>query len=339
MRDRIGITTTVPIEVIYAAGMAPVDLNNAFVSDGNPVKLVQQAERAGYPITCCAWVKGIYSVVKREGIERVIGVTEGDCSDTKALLETLRMEGVEVIPFAYPQSRQREALGREIDGLAAILGAKPQDVARMKERLDGVRAKVHEVDRLAWQEGKVSSFEGHYFQVCCSDMNGAPEDFGKEVEEFLDKARQREPEGDCLRLGFVGVPPILADLHDFLDENGARVVYHEIQRQFSMPFDTGDIVEQYLRYTYPYDIWGRLADIREQAALRRLDGLIHYVQAFCFRAIHDMILHREVELPVLTLEADYPGRMEASQKVRVEAFLDMVGARKRKGNHGLHGLH
>jgi hypothetical protein len=29
--SRVGITTTVPVEVIFAAGLEPVDLNNAFV--------------------------------------------------------------------------------------------------------------------------------------------------------------------------------------------------------------------------------------------------------------------------------------------------------------------
>ena len=329
---RIGITTTVPIEVIYAAGLLPLDLNNVFISSRDPAALVQDAERAGYPITSCAWVKGIYSVVRRKEIARVIGVTEGDCADTKALLDVLRTEGVEVIPFAYPQSRQPDALRREIVALAQTLGAHMPDVHRAKERLDSLRAKVHHIDRLAWQEGKVSGFEGHYYQVCCSDMNSDPEAFAAEVDAFLAQANARAPSADFLRLGFVGVPPILTDLYDFLEQNGARVVYHEVQRQFSMPNDAADVVEQYLAYTYPYDVALRLRDIQEQVAARRLDALIHYVQAFCFRAIHDIILRKQMNLPVLTLEGDYPGRLEGHHKVRIEAFLDMLVARKGHSN-------
>ena len=33
---KIGITTTVPIEILLAAGYQPVDLNNIFVADSNP---------------------------------------------------------------------------------------------------------------------------------------------------------------------------------------------------------------------------------------------------------------------------------------------------------------
>ena len=69
-----------------------------------------------------------------------------------------------------------------------------------------------------------------------------------------------------MRLGFAGIPPIFTDLWDYLEELGAAVVFHEFPRQFSMPYADPDLVEQYLRYTYPYDIVGRLADLEEAVA-------------------------------------------------------------------------
>ena len=60
---KVGITTTVPIEVIYAAGHIPVDLNNAFVSREDNQRLVEEAELAGFPRNFCAWIKGIYGTV------------------------------------------------------------------------------------------------------------------------------------------------------------------------------------------------------------------------------------------------------------------------------------
>ena len=44
--NKIGITTTVPIEVLLAAGYQPVDLNNVFITDPNPERLVSIAEKA-----------------------------------------------------------------------------------------------------------------------------------------------------------------------------------------------------------------------------------------------------------------------------------------------------
>jgi benzoyl-CoA reductase/2-hydroxyglutaryl-CoA dehydratase subunit BcrC/BadD/HgdB len=94
-----------------------------------------------------------------------------------------------------------------------------------------------------------------------------------------------------------------------------------------MPGKTYEIVDQYLEYTYPYHIRFRLEDIKREIRRRRLDGIIHYVQAFCFRQIEDMIIRNELDLPVLTIEGNRPGRIDVRTKIRIEAFLDMLRAR------------
>ncbi len=33
---RVGLTTTIPVEVVLAAGLTPVDLNNLFIADPRP---------------------------------------------------------------------------------------------------------------------------------------------------------------------------------------------------------------------------------------------------------------------------------------------------------------
>ena len=65
---KMGITTTVPIEVLLAAGYQPVDLNNVLVADPDPGRLITIAERAGFPLNCCSWIKGIYGVCLDYGI-------------------------------------------------------------------------------------------------------------------------------------------------------------------------------------------------------------------------------------------------------------------------------
>lgn len=49
MPSKIGITTTVPVEILLAADYQPIDLNNVLVSDPQPEHLVAIAERAGFP--------------------------------------------------------------------------------------------------------------------------------------------------------------------------------------------------------------------------------------------------------------------------------------------------
>lgn len=322
---RIGITTTIPVEVIYAAGMVPVDLNNVFISDESPGALVEEAELAGYPRNICAWIKGIYStVLKHQDIKTIIAVTQGDCSNTHALMETLQLAGVEVIPFAFPYDRDADILRLQIEKLMTVFGVSWESVKAAKKRLDDVRQRIWELDRLTWQENKVEGWSNHFYQVSCSDFNGNPEEFGRTLDEFLAGISSYPCCRTELRLGYVGVPPIMNDLYDYLEERKARVVFNEVQRQFTMPFNTSDLVEQYRLYTYPYGIFYRLEDIQREVARRKLNGIIHYAQSFCFRQIEDIIIRKKLQLPVLTLEGDNPGRLDARTRLRLDVFLEML---------------
>ncbi|BAF58969.1 MAG: 2-hydroxyacyl-CoA dehydratase [Pelotomaculum sp.] len=322
---KVGITTTVPVEVIYAAGWVPVDLNNLFITDENPQSLVEEAELAGYPRNLCAWIKGIYSIaLKNRDIRTIIAVTQGDCSNTHALMETLQLAGVEIVPFAFPYDRDSDLLRLQMEKMMSYFGVSWKQVGEAKERLDRVRSRVWELDRLTWAENRVGGWENHLYQVCCSDFNGDPERFAAEVDEILKERRSAPARKEELRLGYIGVPPIVGELYQYLEERGARVVYNEVQRQFTMPFETPDLVEQYRLYTYPYGIFFRLEDICREAARRRLDGIIHYAQSFCFRQIEDLIIRQKLGLPVLTLEGDKPSRLDARTRMRLDVFLDML---------------
>lgn len=130
----VGLTSTVPVEVVFAAGLKPLDLNNHFITSRAPDRLLSRAEQAVFSHNTCAWIKGTYSTVLNHDIHSVIGVAER------------------------------------------------------------------------------------------------------------------------VRLGLLGVPPILSGLYEFLESVGARVVFNEVQRQFSIPFEDPDLLDRYLKYTYPYGI-------------------------------------------------------------------------------------
>ena len=323
---RVGLTTTIPVEVVLAAGLIPVDLNNLFIADPLALARVSQAEAAGFPRTLCAWIKGIYAGIKAHPeIEAVIAACQGDCSNTQALGEILATEGIEVIHFKFPYPRNREQLAREIDTLTARLGADPDGVARMQARLAPLRRQLRRLDRLTWETGQVSGQENFLWLISSSDFASDLAAYEQRLTAFLREAAQRPVAADGrVRLGFAGIPPILTDLWPFLSELGAAVVYHEFPRQFSMPYMSPDLVEQYLRYTYPYDIGGRLADLKEAVATRRLDGLVHYTQSFCFRQMFDQFLRDHLDVPLLTIEGDRPTRLDSRTRMRLEAFVDVL---------------
>ncbi|HWQ72988.1 MAG TPA: 2-hydroxyacyl-CoA dehydratase [Desulfitobacteriaceae bacterium] len=332
--SKIGFTTTIPIEVLYAAGETPVDLNNIFISGPEPMQEIHEAELAGYPRNVCGWIKGLYSTaLKSPDIRRIIAVTQGDCSNTQALMETWEVEGKEIIPFAFPYDRDADMLRLQIDKLIQALGTDWGETEAQKKSLDKVRALAWEIDRLSWQENRVTGWENHFWLISCSDFNGNPAEFAAKMKVFLTQARVRKPLADNrerrartreVRLGYIGVPPINPEIYDFVEQHGARVIFNEVQRQFSMPFANDDLVEQYRLYTYPYSVFGRITDIAREAELRQLDGIIHYTQSFCYRQIEDLIIRRQLNYPILTLEGENPTGLDARTKLRLESFLEML---------------
>lgn len=330
---KIGLTTTVPVEVIYAAGDIPVDLNNIFITSPKAMNLIEEAELAGYPRSVCGWIKGLYSTaLANPEINRIIAVTQGDCSNTHALMETWSEHGIEIIPFAFPYDGDADMLRLQLDKLIQALGTTWDKVYEQKERLDKVRESAWELDRLTWEENKVTGFENHLYLVSCSDFNSDPEQFAADLEKLIAEVKEREPlnlkfkgkKKRELRIGYMGVPPIMPDLYNFLEEQGARVVFNEVQRQFSMPFATKDIVEQYQLYTYPYSIFKRVEDVAQEAERRNLDGIIHYTQSFCYRQIEDLIVRKRLDYPILNLEGENPTGLDARSKMRIESFLQML---------------
>ncbi len=321
----IGITTTIPVEIVFAGGHTPVDLNNVFIASSASQDLVRKAEFDGYPRNVCGWIKGIYATALDRDMKAIIAAVEGDCSQTQAMMETLELRGVDIIPFSFPYGRDRDLLQLQLRKLAERLGAEWADILDWKKRLDEIRRKVWELDDLTWQEGKISGFENHLWQISTSDFNCDPDLFEKQLDEFLEEARERRPKKGGIRIGFAGIPPIFTDFYESLESWGASVLFNEVQRQFTMPLDTEGIVEQYQRYTYPYDIFGRIEDINREIKRRNIQGLIHYTQSFCFRQIQDLIVRKHVDIPILSLEGESPGPLDARSRVRIESFLEMLG--------------
>ena len=324
----IGLTTTVPVELIFAAGLQPLDLNNVFIASPDPAALVKDAEDVGFPKNCCCWVKGVYAAARRLKLDTVVAVVQGDCSNTHAMAEMLISEGVTVIPFGFPYGRDRDMMRLELERFAAALGTTVEAGEEWKRRLDTTRTLAHRIDELTWRDGKVSGADNHRWLISTSDFMGSPERYVSEASQFLNALPPSPGKPSHVRLGLVGIPPICEGLFELVEEQGARIVFDEIPRQFAMPERSVSLAEQYLHYTYPYNIFGRLHDMRAQVEKRRLDGLIHYVQSFCFRQVQDAILRKELDIPILTLECDRPGPLDGRTRTRVEAFLEMLNARR-----------
>ena len=177
----------------------------------------------------------------------------------------------------------------------------------------------------------VSDWENHMWLVSASDFNQDYNTYCSQLQGLMADCRQRQPyPAEYLRLAYIGVPSVYGrDLYHYMESNNARVVFNEIQRQFAMPEPGDSLAEQYSSYTYPYSIYGRVKDITTELRRRQVDGVIHYVQAFCHRGIGDIIFRNAIDLPILTLEGNDDFFLTNHTRTRIEAFLDMLQRHRR----------
>ncbi|WP_315122401.1 2-hydroxyacyl-CoA dehydratase [uncultured Clostridium sp.] len=323
---KIGLTTTVPVEVLISAGYTPIDLNNIFITSKEYLKYIDIAERDGFPKSLCAWIKGIYGVCIEENIKEIVGVVEGDCSNTKALIEVLKLKGIKIHPFSFPQNHKLEDVENEIRKFMNSFNVTEDEVEKVRKRLVKARKLSKEIDELTYKENKATGFENHLYSVSLSDLNGDIDGFEESLKKAIEDIKKREPLNKKLRLGYIGVPPMTSDIYEFVEKLNAHFVYNEVQREFAFP--RGDraknIFQQYYDYTYPYDVNFRIMELKSQIKERKLDGIIHYTQAFCYRTVENIVLKEKLDIPILNIEGDKLNTLSARTKLRLEAFLGML---------------
>lgn len=326
----IGITTTVPVEILMAAGYTPLDLNNIFVTAEDHEKYIKIAEEDGFPQNYCSWIKGIYGVCIDKGVKEILAVVGGDCSNSVVLAEVLELKGIKIHPFSFPIDRSEHGIKTNLDSLMDHFGVSLEAVENVRTKLASIRNKVVELDKLTYQDALVSGWENHLYQVCMSDFNLDAPKYEQEIDVFLEDVKKRTPKNSSIRVGYIGVPPITGDIYDFIENQDAKVVYNEVQREFAMPrhAEASSIYEQYLNYTYPYDTFYRFKEIDKQIKERKIDAIIHYTQAFCYRSAQHIVLKQKLDVPVLHIEGDKSREIDARTQLRLEAFLDMIKDRK-----------
>ncbi len=190
---KIGITSTIPSEILFAAGAVPVDLNNLFMTDQDPMRFLRRAKMEGFPDTTCSWICGLYGVAMERGIDAVVTVIGGDCSESLALMEVLTLKGVEVIPFAYPHSPDPALLEGEMRRLASRLGTTLEAAEERKKEMDAIRSRLHYLDELLWRDHKATGEEVQLFQLSSSDFEGDIAAFSRRLEEKIAEIEVRPP--------------------------------------------------------------------------------------------------------------------------------------------------
>jgi predicted CoA-substrate-specific enzyme activase len=348
-KNRIGLFSTIPVEIIFAAGAVPVDVNNLFVTHVNPGRLLEIAHEHGFPNTVCAWTRGLFGAVMEEGISQVVVVPHGDCSMNLAMADRLEAAGVRVYRFHYPLEALDpvSALREEISRLAKELGTDLKAARRIFDEFRPLRQTLRDLDHGLWTADNVPAEQVRVAQLSATDFLGDAEVFKQRltsVGSTIDhrpsySALPTSPAGlrrtsratkdkstinHPLRVALFGVPGLLSDLVPYLEELGARVVLFETEHAFAMLSDGDSLEEQYSPqgYSYPYGIEVRLKRFLELCRQRSVDRVVYYQQAFCHHNLETRrVLAALAPLPVLALEGDVPGMLTQRDRLRLETFV------------------
>ncbi len=325
----VGISSTVPIEVIYSAGLIPVDLNNIFIASRSPDELLKLSSGLAPRAVCC-WTRGVMAAAVFLKLKNAVIVTEGDCAHTIPISDILAYHNIKIFSFEYPLNGDRKRLENEIMRFINYYGADIDSCEKIKSEFDRCRLILKRMDELTYKELKVSGFENHLNLISASDFNRNPAVFYEDMKSFLKQVEARPSKSVSLRIGHVGIPPVFSDYYDYISSFGSEIIYNETQKQFSLIDCIGlDLCETYRNYTYPYSFSNRLKDIKKAVDERRLDCLIHYVQSFCFHQIEDGILKNELgDFPVLTIEGDRPAPLNENDRLKIESFILNVEKKK-----------
>ncbi len=322
----VAFTTTIPQEIIWAAGAVPVDLNNVFIT-GNSADYIRRAEALGIPRATCSWIKGIMGVVDDIRPDTVIAVTEGDCSNNHALMSQFRYHypDMSILGFSYPQDKDPNMLQLQLKKLMDHLHVSPVEVDLFKKKLDELRHKLRDIDDLQTQHIGLSGKALQRLLISSTDFNQNLATYESELDQWISLLSRSALDLKTCRIGISGVPSILSDLSDLIETRfPARIVYFEVESDFAMMEPSQILVEQYLQFRYPYELFARIAAMNQQIKEKGLVAMVHYVQSFCHRQIEASIIQKLLDVPVLVLEGDAPGPVDMRTQIRIEQFMERI---------------
>ncbi|MCQ6253775.1 2-hydroxyacyl-CoA dehydratase family protein [Methanocaldococcus sp.] len=309
---KIGITAIIPPEIIYSAGHTSIDLNN----------LVPQSKI--YPKNkLCAWTATWRELILKDEIkiDKLIVVAGGDCQNS--LVDAEKIELKKKIPtyYFFYQFGDKKHFKNEIKKLIDFLGGNI-DKTTLREVYQ-IKKLAKKVDELCYKD-KINGKDTFYITISASDLKGDLNAYKKEIYNILNKDENIEYSH---RIALIGIPPIFSDFYEYLNEINVHCVYNELAYEFvRMGGDSiKNIVNSYSTYSFANHITKRIKIIKKELKRRKVDGVIHYTQMNCHHKLEDEILREFIDYPMLTIEGDIPQKTPEQTKLRVEAFIELLG--------------
>ena len=307
----VGITAMVPPELVYGCGQVPVDLNNI------------APESTAVPRgKLCAWT-AIWRDALLSGklkVDRLAVVAGGDCHNALADGQRVAMSGIPTHYFFYPFDGDVVYMEDQLRKFEQFLGGvvDPGIIARVAT----IKALALELDA-ARARGEVPGSVAFNHMIALCDLGGDPERFEASIRLALEG---RGGATSKVRVALVGVPPIYPDFHEVAEGFGLQVVFDELPWEFARcgGRTLGSMAASYATYTFARPLEHRLELLERELQDRKVDGVIHYTQYACHHMLEDDTLRSRLDMPILTVQGDLPRRCPEQEKLRLEAFAELL---------------
>jgi benzoyl-CoA reductase/2-hydroxyglutaryl-CoA dehydratase subunit BcrC/BadD/HgdB len=307
----VGITALVPPELVYGCGHTPFDLNNAVPTS----ECVPRGK-------LCAWTATWRDMLLRGDlrVDRLVVVAGGDCHNALVDGQKVAARGVPAHYLFYPFDGDEDEMAKQLASLEAFLGGVIDQEAFA--RVGEAKELAIELDMARCRRRILGSrvFD-HMIQLC---------DLGGDVDRFIASARKvledRPTEVPETRIALVGVPPIYPDFHQVCEGYGMQVVFDELPWEFArMGGRTMEtLARAYAGYTFARDLEHRFDRLEEELTRRRVEGVVHYTQYACHHVLEDDMLRQRLDLPMLTVQGDLARGCPEQEKLRLEAFAELL---------------
>ena len=307
----VGITAMVPPELVYGCGQTPLDLNNIVPTYGSTPRG-----------KICAWTATWRDALLRGNlrVDRLVVVAGGDCHNALVDGQRVALAGTPTHYLFYPFDGDEGEMNRQLSSLEAFLGG-ITDMNALNEVADA-KGVCLELDA-ARSRDEVPGSRAFEHMIALCDLWGDPRRFVASARRALEEA---SPVDTDLRVALVGVPPIYPDFHEVCEAFGMQVVFDELPWEFVRLAgrSLSSMARAYAGYTFGRELAFRLDLLERELGRRRVDGIIHYTQYACHHVLEDDVLRQRLELPLLTLQGDLPRRCPEQERLRLEAFSELL---------------
>ena len=302
------VGTTLPLPHVLAArfGLRTINIRVALHLAQEPHVFDERGEKLLAVRNVPPTVKGAVGLAELRGIRHILTPSTGDIVDFRAALSCLHPHVSQPLLPVYPgdEQRTREGVDAVLSRLSVGQGpvVEPVDVSVFSKVLGDLerRQLAGAFCSVDWQSFLLSLVQGTDARL--------PEEDGRQ--------------GQRARVAVLGYLAGMPDLMSYVEAFGGRVVYAEWPQMAARLALSGSPYQALANSPLVLGLGARLA--HAQRAADQVDAYILVTEPFCSLALEEAWFRAHLRKPLLMLESESLGILDATRLSRLESFAGVA---------------